>query len=156
MSLDEFEVRGARLLRNGKQIAEFPTPICELARADERLFLVLHPYPIDENPEYAAQNLWCVDVNGTLLWKVQPIKPWPAQYASRRYHRGLCLFRSEAPRISIGSGNDRYDRYISIETGQEISSNPGEVEASIFTRGKLYLYALGRATPQRSSPDRIG
>jgi len=69
--LEHFSVDGCRIFKDGVLIATLDSTICQIGRLDDRLFVLLDPYPAQDNPEYAGTNLWCLDDTGHLLWKAR-------------------------------------------------------------------------------------
>ena len=156
--LEGFDVRDNVLLHDGREIARFPTAICELARLNNQLFVVLHPYPIDEHPDYAGENLWSLNLSGRLLWKARNLNEgqWPS--ARSRFYAGLRLFDIDEPKISVGTGEDRLTPIINIHTGEHIPHDDQSPEAAripkqVFAKSKIFLWALPCEPPSESKPD---
>lgn len=98
--LSEFTVRGRQLARNGAVIASFPTDIEELARLDERLFVVLHA-PFDGDADFVGTNLWSLDLTGAVLWKAENLNTGYRKRAMQSLYRyaSLAIFDEVSPKL---------------------------------------------------------
>ncbi len=89
--LDEFIIEGAKLLRNGVEIACFKTPIAEIARLNDHIFVVLAVPEPTRDPVYAGTNLWAIGLDGRVLWTAPNVneglaynRNLPASYSNLR------------------------------------------------------------------------
>ncbi|MFY9288784.1 MAG: hypothetical protein WAO98_09825 [Alphaproteobacteria bacterium] len=150
--LDDFIVMGNVLSHGGKEIAKFPTPICQLARLNEHLFVILHPYPIEQQPDYAGSNLWALDLKGKVLWKAGSLNTGAEKNAPNCYAE-LYFFDVTDPKIFAISSDERISKIFDVATGQiiprtAVSEEP--IRDHIFAEGKPYLMALPFDPPERS------
>lgn len=99
--LEEFSVDGNRLLRHGNAIASFPTPVAEIARLGERLFVVLTTHDHLDDPVYTGTNLWALDLAGNVLWKARNLNDNPDQLdpLHPRSYAYLVIFDRNDPKL---------------------------------------------------------
>ncbi|MFA5957060.1 hypothetical protein [Hyphomicrobium sp.] len=125
-SLAGFSVEGKKLLRDGNVIFESPTAICEIARVDESLFVIVHPEDKKRQSDYAGTNLWALDLNGNVLWKAQNLNADTA--ASKRtdvhFYARLRVYDALAPKL-ICYVDDRYSPSIDAATGAPVDIYTG-------------------------------
>ncbi len=150
--LSEFDVTGNIISRDGKEITRFPTPICQLARLNEYLFVVLHPYPADQQKEYAGTNLWALDMAGNILWKAENLNVDPQSRFLNNYAE-IYLFDVESPKVFAISSDERISAIFDIASGRkiprsEISDQP--IRERIFAKAVSYLMPLPTEPPERS------
>jgi hypothetical protein len=98
--LDDFIIKGTAISRNGTQIATFASAVAEIARLDDRLYIILSvPDPYGDK-DYAGTNLLCIGLDGHLIWRAPNLnegvlaRPWATvSYSDLRF------FDKEDPKI---------------------------------------------------------
>jgi hypothetical protein len=152
--LDGFSVWENVLTCDGRKIAKFPTPICELARLDSTLFVILHPYPIEQQIDYAGENLWAVKFDGSVLWKAENLTGKLRPGNRFNYYSGIKFIDQLAPKILTNTDDDRLCPVIDISTGKHIHSyrqvSGRNLSDEVFAKATLYLLALPCDPPASS------
>lgn len=126
-------VRDNALLWNNKPIAEFPTAICELARVDEQILVVVDGDIDPPDMEYAGSNLWCVNLSGNLLWKAPQLnnrfdeykiylKPHPySKFVGEHYYDVRLACADDC--LAAFTYDDRgYTLFINVSDGKRVAS----------------------------------
>lgn len=150
--LVDLRINGSVLLRDGKEIAEFPTPVCQAARLNDDIFVILHPYPIDSHMDYAGTNLWSLNMNGDLNWKA-PNLNGDCRAREPNFYAELYFFDVADPKIFTITADERISAIFDVSTGRKIPR--AEVKAEpirdrIFAQATAYLMALAHDPPERS------
>lgn len=156
--VEEFSVEDNVLKRNGQHIASFQTPVCELARLDDKLFVVLHPYPEKDNPEHAGTNLWALNLSGEVLWKAGNLNPFVRQYGPPISYNGLKLFDDANPKILIGTTDDYVNPILDPESGKAIGGlgpqcRYQDVKPLFFARSTRYMTIVPGSPPKKDQQD---
>ncbi len=125
--LGDVEARNLVLFRDGKAIFEFPTEIAEVARLDDRVFVILAVPDPKADRHCAGTNLWCVDTDGHLLWKARDLnEKRTAPDDEPRMYNDLRMFDRAAPKILCDVG-ERQSSAIWADTGR-VYARPNEVD----------------------------
>lgn len=168
----EFSVEDNILKRDGSEIAKFATPISELARLDNKVFVVLHPYCLPLDKKYAGTNLLAIDLNGKLLWQARNLNPAgivgverPASTAIESLphsYTNLTLFnKDEKPLIQADTTNDRICPIIEVETGKEIGGlgsalwQEADIKKHVISNSKRYLVIVPGSPPKPKQGDHL-
>jgi hypothetical protein len=150
--LNDFEVVANALLHKGREIARFPTPVCELARLGDQLFVVLHPFAPGDRA-YSGTNLWSVNLRGDLLWKA-PDANAKRPSGDPEFYRGVIIYNPVAPKLHVGMWDDRRITLLDAVTGAELQARDDyfetDIHDEIIVRSRLYLMALAMTPPERS------
>ncbi len=170
--LEEFSVDENGLKRDGREIVKFATPICELARLNDKLFVVLHPYQSPRDRDFAGTNLLAIDLNGKLLWQARNLNPAgivgverPASTAIESLphsYTNLTLFnKDEKPLIQADTTNDRICPIIEVETGKEIGGlgsalwQEADIKKHVISNSKRYLVIVPGSPPKPKQGDHL-
>jgi hypothetical protein len=101
-SIGDVEVSDRALTRKGRVFFEAPTDIAEVARMDDKIFVVLTVPDPEADKTFAGTNLWCIDIEGRLLWKAQNLNQYRTDPHNSNAHMysDLCIFDRLAPKIA--------------------------------------------------------
>jgi len=125
-NIGDVEIGENTLTRMGKVIFDAPTNIAEIARMDDRIFIILTVPDPESDKHFAGTNLWCIDVNGRLIWKAQNLNQNRTDpHNSNAYmYSDLAIFDVSAPKI-VCYVNERSSSILMADTGQYyIDPNP--------------------------------
>ena len=146
--LDQLSVDGATLMLNGHVIAETPTAIAEVARLDDRIFLVLDGDPKIDDEAYLGENLWCINHTGTLLWKAENLMQynWSGRL-TRNAYRALRILGTDSYRLNPQTMEDRQVIYLDPASGRVLPPDsapwrPDAPENKVLATSKLYRYVM--------------
>lgn len=143
-NLNHLTVDGSKLMVDGRIIAQTPTAIAELARLDNRIFVILDGDPNIQGEQYIGENLWCFDHAGTLLWKAENLllHNWGGRL-KRNAYRGLRILGTEFFRLQPGTMEDRQVIYLDPATGRVLPNDqtpwrPEDPRNQVLATAKLF------------------
>lgn len=119
-ALSEFLVDDTRLFRNSVLIAQLDTPIRELARVDDQLFVITQR-PSASHYRRSETNLFSLDLTGAIRWKAP--NTGPDQGRSRLDYFDLRIFDREHPKLYVRI-DDRAWHYFDAGTGDRLFLDP--------------------------------
>lgn len=147
--LDHISVDNTKLFFAGQLIAETPTTIAELARLDDRIFVVLDGDPKVQGEAYLGENLWCFHRSGALLWKAENLMQhnWGGRL-KRNAYRGLRILGTGTYRLHPGTMEDHQVIYLDPATGRVLPRDPAPwrpdaPENQVVATSKLYRCVMG-------------
>lgn len=115
--LGDVSISDRSVSRNGAIVFEFPTDIAEIARLEDKLFIVLSVPDPKADPQFAGTNLWCVSVDGKLLWKAQTLYNERDDQRFQSYlYSDLWIYDRHAPKLHCNT-SERTSRTLDINTG---------------------------------------
>lgn len=98
-------------------IFEFPTNIAEIARLGDKLFVVLTVPDPKSDINFAGTNLWCIRVDGTLLWKAENLNKQPSGSPSDvRVYSDLRIYDRKSPKLELAF-SERQHGPLDVATG---------------------------------------
>ncbi|MFY9287935.1 MAG: hypothetical protein WAO98_05480 [Alphaproteobacteria bacterium] len=154
--LKEFSVEDNVLKCDGQEIARFLTPICELARLDDKIFVVLHPYLGKAQLEYAGTNLLALNMDGEVLWKARNLNPKPNELLPVSYNDLKIFEYNGQPKLLAGTTHDHVNPIIDIEDGKEIGGlgsqwHEADILKSVIESSTRYLVIVPGTPPKKNN-----
>lgn len=117
LNLGDVAIGDRTVSRNDARVFEFPTDIAEIARLKDKLFVVLTVPDPKADPQFSGTNLWCVSVDGKLLWKAQTLYNERDDQRFQSYiYSDLWIYDRHAPKLHCTT-SERTSRTIDINTG---------------------------------------
>lgn len=117
VSLADVTFDDKRVSRNGACIFEFPTNIAEIARLEDKIFIVLSVPDPKADPVFAGTNLWCIRVDGKLLWKAENLNAHTSGAPNEvRVYSDLRIYDRESPKLEL-SFSERQHGPLEVATG---------------------------------------
>lgn len=116
-NLGDVTVDDNSVSRDGARIFVFPTNIAEIARLEDKLFVVLTVPDPRADPNFAGTNLWCVHVDGKFLWKAENLNAQTSGSTNEvRVYSDLRIYDRASPKLEL-SFSERQHGPLEVATG---------------------------------------